>query len=211
MCAIIDANVGPEVFGDDRTPRGRLLYEWLTRGRTGRLVVGGKLLRELRQYGKFKVWLNEAISAGRARRIRDAVVDSETEAIRAGQSCRSNDHHILALARVSGARLLFTNDRYLEKDFKDRSLVPDPRGKIYKDATHSRLLNQHDLCPAPSPDSDERERAGAADVHSGTEFPPALTGRNRGTDGAQKLRGEVTVVARLPHTQAPACSHPQAR
>ena len=23
MCAIIDANVSPEVFGDDRTPRGR--------------------------------------------------------------------------------------------------------------------------------------------------------------------------------------------
>ena len=47
MCAIINANVTSEVFGDDRTPRGQILYEWLTRGKTGRLVVGGKLLREL--------------------------------------------------------------------------------------------------------------------------------------------------------------------
>ena len=151
MCAIIDANVSPEVFGDDRTPRGRLLFEWLTGGRTGRLVVGGKLLRELRQYGKFKVWLREALSAGRARCIRDAVVDAETESIRAGQSCQSNDHHIIALARVSGARLLFTNDRNLEKDFKNQALVPDPRGKIYKDPDHRQLLNQHDLCPSRSP------------------------------------------------------------
>ncbi|MCY4372354.1 MAG: hypothetical protein OXC31_01195 [Spirochaetaceae bacterium] len=152
MCAIIDANVSPEVFGDDRTPRGKILYDWLTRGRAGRLVVGGELLRELSQYRKFKAWLGEAISAGRARRIRDTVVDSETEAIRAGQSCRSNDHHILALARVSGARLLFTNDRNLEQDFKNRSLVPDPRGKIYKTPDHHHLLEQQDLCPMRSHD-----------------------------------------------------------
>lgn len=78
------------------------------------------------------MWLAAAIPAGRARRIRDAVVDKETESIRAGENCRSNDFHVIALARVSGARLLFTNDRTLEQDFKDRSLVPDPRGKIYK-------------------------------------------------------------------------------
>ena len=71
MCAIIDANVSPEVFGDDRTPRGKILYTWLTR---------------------------------------------------------------------------------LEKDFKNRSLIPDPRGKIYKAPDHRQLLNQHDLCPSRSPD-----------------------------------------------------------
>ena len=152
MCAIIDANVSPEVFGDGRTPRGKILYEWLTSGRTGRLVVGGKLLRELSQYGKFKAWLSAAIPAGRARIIRDAVVDAETESIRAGEICQSNDHHVIALARVSGARLLFTNDRTLEKDFRNRSLVLDPRGKIYKYPDHSHLLNQHDLCPSRSLD-----------------------------------------------------------
>lgn len=156
MCAIIDANVSPEVFGDDRTARGKILYDWLTRGRTGRLVVGGKLLRELRQYGKFKLWLSEAISAGRARRIRDAVVDAETESIRAGQSCQSNDHHIIALARVSGARVLFTNDQTLERDFKNRALVPEPRGKIYKAPDHRRLLDQQDLCPSRSHDEVRR-------------------------------------------------------
>ena len=99
MCAIIDASVSAEVFGDDRTARGKILYDWLTRGQAGRLVVGCKLLRELSQYRKFNAWLSEATLAGRARRIRDTVVDSETAAIRAGQSCRSDDHHILALAR----------------------------------------------------------------------------------------------------------------
>lgn len=56
MCAIIDANVCAEVFGDGRTPRGQILYEWLTRGRTGRLVVGGKLLRELCGSSTVKAW-----------------------------------------------------------------------------------------------------------------------------------------------------------
>ena len=150
MCAIIDANVMFEVFGDGRTARGQILHEWLTRGRTGRLVVGGKLLRELSQSRAFKMWLAAATPAGRARRIRDAVVDEETESIRAGENCRSNDYHVIALARVSGARLLFTNDRTLEQDFKDRSLVSDPRGKIYKTPDHGHLLDQQDLCPMRS-------------------------------------------------------------
>ena len=149
MCAIVDANVIPEVFGDHRPERGRILYEWLTRGRNGRLVVGGKLLHELSEYSRFRAWLSQAVLSGRARRIRDDLVDEETEVIRSTASFRSNDYHVIALARLSGARLLFTNDRDLEQDFKDRSLVPSPRGRIYKSHDHRSLLHQTDLCPSP--------------------------------------------------------------
>ena len=47
------------------------------------------------------------------------------------QVCRSNDAHIIELAQISGARLLYSNDRDLTDDFRDRGLVPNPRGRVY--------------------------------------------------------------------------------
>lgn len=46
MCAIVDANVAHEVFGDSPPPAAEKFFEWLERG-SRRLVVGGKLLKEL--------------------------------------------------------------------------------------------------------------------------------------------------------------------
>ena len=38
---------------------------------------------------------------------------------------RSNDLHILALARTSNATLLFSNDKKLHDDFRNRKLLPN--------------------------------------------------------------------------------------
>ena len=40
MCAIVDANVCGEVFGENRNEASRYFFEWLTNGQ-GRLVMGG--------------------------------------------------------------------------------------------------------------------------------------------------------------------------
>lgn len=53
---------------------------------------------------------------------------------------RSNDPHILALARASGARLLYTADKDLIADFKNPRIVSRPRGKVYSGAANARLL-----------------------------------------------------------------------
>ena len=65
----------------------------------------------------------------------------------------SDDEHVLALALVSGARLLYTNDAALISDFKNRTIVATPRGKIYTTAendnvtaAHLRLLADRNLC-----------------------------------------------------------------
>lgn len=56
MCAIVDANVGSEVFGADPPPAGEGFFAWLNKGR-GRLVCGGKLLRELEESSQgFREW-----------------------------------------------------------------------------------------------------------------------------------------------------------
>jgi hypothetical protein len=57
--------------------------------------------------------------------------------------CESDDQHLLALARVAGARTLCTEDKPLMSDFKNASIIAAPRGRIYRDESHVSLL-QHD-------------------------------------------------------------------
>ena len=52
----------------------------------------------------------------------------------------SDDPHVLALARVSGARLLYTKDNALIRDFKDKKFIDQPRGKVYTRKTNEDLL-----------------------------------------------------------------------
>lgn len=154
MCAIVDANVRDEVFGDNPTGAGKFFREWLAKPNGGGLVVGGtKLQRELGSNSSFIRVLNERLQAGRARRIPNEIVDDEESELRAQDICRSDDEHVLALARVSGARLLFTNDRTLQRDFKDSSIVSGTKGCIYTtgksskvSSTHRNLLRRNDLC-----------------------------------------------------------------
>ena len=154
MCAILDTNVSGEVFGDNKSGAGQFFLDWLTNAKkNGQLVVGGELLRELEGHQKFKDWFQQALLAGRARRIDDQYVNNEAETLRACGICRSNDEHVLALAKVSGARLLYTNDRALQDDFKNTLIVEGVRGRVYTTLqrgdvrrVHRDLLGRNDLC-----------------------------------------------------------------
>ena len=152
MCAIVDANVAYQVFGEDRPPAGKRFFDWLSSPR-GQLVVGGKLRVELGRDERFVLWLKSAIRFGRARSVPDEEVDDRASELRSEGVCTSDDEHVLALALVSGARLLYTNDTALIGDFKNRSIVAAPRGKVYTTAendavtnAHLRLLADRNLC-----------------------------------------------------------------
>ena len=155
MCGIVDANVANEVFGDDRPPAGEHYFDWLASPR-GQLVVGGQLRRELSRDHRFVQWLGVAVRRGRARSVADADVEARTHELRRREICESDDEHVLALALVSGARLLYTNDAALIGDFKNREIVPRPGGKVYTTArnnrvtvAHRRLLSDRTLCRRP--------------------------------------------------------------
>jgi hypothetical protein len=77
---------------------------------------------------------------GSARKIPDSVIDQEEQSLIDGNLCRSNDHHIIAIARISTARLLCTDDGLLMQDFKDPVLISNPRGKIYRRESHADLI-----------------------------------------------------------------------
>lgn len=156
MCAIIDNNVRHEAFGEPevQTAAGKFFIDWVNSGR-GKLVVGGKLYAELAGYRNFNQWFRQALRLGNAISIDDSTVAAETDALASRSICKSNDAHVLALARVSGARLLFTNDQDLQDAFSNREIIRDPRGRVYTTRSHQNisrshrnLLNRADLCAA---------------------------------------------------------------
>ena len=75
-----------------------------------------------------------------------------------GGLVKSDDEHVLALALVSGARLLYTNDSALKSDFSNTEIIADPEGNIYTThegkefrAEHRELLETENLCGEANP------------------------------------------------------------
>ena len=153
MCGIVDANVAHEVFGQNRNEAGKAFYDWLFCG-SGHLVVGGKLHSELARStsGLEKLFQQLGLAGRMTIEDKDEVLGKTEELLRKGL-CRSDDEHVIALAQVSGARLLFTNDGDLQDDFKNYRLIDNPRGKIYTTRINKKfnepkrkLLRQKELC-----------------------------------------------------------------
>ena len=154
MCAILDANVVYEVFGSNRTGAGVAFFNWINTG-TGNLVASGKVLKELNFNSNFRTWWQQATLAGKIRIVNEDNVNRKSEALQNEVSCRSDDLHVIALAQVSGARLLYSKDNNLQQDFKNKTLIDGPRGKVYSTLrdqsftnSHRRLLRRNDLCPS---------------------------------------------------------------
>lgn len=149
MCAIVDANAAHQVFGENRPSAGIEFFNWISYG-TGSLAIGGKLREELDKISSFGDWLNEAIQSGRIILVEDNKVTAEAKDLSKNDLCQSDDEHVIALARLSGARLLFSNDSKLQKDFKDNKLIDQPRGSVYSTlknrdvtSTHKNLLRKN--------------------------------------------------------------------
>ena len=156
MCAILDANLVGEVFKTAPDPAAGQFLSWMY-SRRCRIVIGGRLRYELEQSDAFVEWANDAILDGRLRSEDDAAVDDLTKKLADGDVCQSDDEHVVALATVSGARLLFTRDADLRADFRNDSLVR-PRGRLLplgdsRNARQARqrLFDEPDLCPARRP------------------------------------------------------------
>ena len=159
MCAIIDNSARDEVFGSAPSQRATEFLKWLEDGHT-KVAVGGRLLGELAggngQPGaaSFRQWLRTARMRGLAYEP-EGDVDGQTEYLEAavderGQRlCKSDDPHVLALARAAGARLLFSNDGLLIQDFQNNDILRGPSGKVYPKTDYHRFLNNrhnHHLC-----------------------------------------------------------------
>jgi hypothetical protein len=142
MCVIVDADLAALVFSKPVNADFKPIIDWLTSPRkNGKLVYGGQLAAELdlvKAAGRFVRSLQQA---GRARLIPDN--DIAEEARRVADQCVSNDVHVIALARVSGARILCSRDTNLHTDFTNPVLITKPRGRVYQNIAHRDLLQRY--------------------------------------------------------------------
>jgi predicted nucleic acid-binding protein len=139
---IIDTNVVHEVL----LPSGReqfsdLRAALLTGAKfTVVAIWGGKLREEYLKVAKSRrtfVLLNQS---GRLKREDDGAVSLETKVLEKRGICRSNDQHVLALAKVGKARVLCSLDDLLCGDFTTKAIIDNPRGHIYRNKDHNHLL-----------------------------------------------------------------------
>jgi hypothetical protein len=145
MCVIVDVNVASEVFRATPSERGVPIRDWVING-DGCFVFGGQLADELFRYSAARRFLIELGRQGRAARMPRDKIEAETKRLRAIKCLASDDPHVIALARVSGARVLFSSDTDLHGDFKNSALVANPRGRVYTSKTHRRLLHHDASC-----------------------------------------------------------------
>ena len=155
MCLIVDNSVAGKFFSSREGELYFPVLDWITEG-NGKLVMGGRLWDEYQDVPRGKRILTrraklvlELERQGRARIYSAATIDEEERQVK--DMCQSNDAHIIALARVSGARVLCARDGALEVDFKNLALVSSPDGHIYETAADSEHLHHRHGCPYPPP------------------------------------------------------------
>lgn len=155
MCVIVDSNAAHQIFTDKPSDAGKELFSWISKGKA-RLVTGGRHLYELRGSGKeARILISQTIQSGVARRLCPHRVTEREKKVQQEFQLKSDDPHIIALAQLSGARLLFSNDRDLHLDFRDSRLIHSPYGHIYTTVDdkerrftqeHANLLERENLC-----------------------------------------------------------------
>jgi hypothetical protein len=143
VCIIVDANRAHILFSQPESEAAAPIWDWLKRD--GILVYGGKLAAELGKVTASRRLLVELVRGGRAILEAAEEVDREESLLRVTGHCKSDDQHVVALARISGARVLFTEDRLLMDDFQNPLLLR-PKGKIYRRSSHRRLLAHRRGC-----------------------------------------------------------------
>ncbi len=137
MCLIVDNNVAAIVFVGSGNNYKNVLPNLLS-GKA-KLVYGGKLLDELEGNGKVAGILRMLDQAGRTEKIARNRIDSEILNVKK-MKYESDDEHVLALARVSKARILCSEDKALREDFKNKIIIDNPRGVIYSSSRNDSLF-----------------------------------------------------------------------
>lgn len=150
MCAIVDTSIVGSLLNSDANPAAIGFRTAVDNGIVPLVVGGTKLVCELKNT-RVREWVRELTNAGRLTRVDNTEVDDLAEQLH--KLCKSNDSHIIALAQISGARLLYTNDQDLTDDFGNSNLINNPRGKVYStrvtnqlNPSRKKLLNNRELC-----------------------------------------------------------------
>ncbi len=149
MCIIIDANIIAFFFNEPNHKDNEPVHKWIEEG-DGRLIYGGQLKKELSKVKEARRILAGWKRAGIALDRSGDKLDAQ-ELIVKRMVKKSDDPHVLALALESGARILYTDDKNLMTDFKNRNIIPTPPGKIYRRGKCKPTLEHCPGCPGYTP------------------------------------------------------------
>ena len=138
MCLILDTNK----YGDFLEPKNQDMgpvRNWM-RTRNGKIAYSPteNMEKELSRHNKMREQFERYRETDKLRLVPPNEVE---QAMNSLPDLRSDDPDIIALAQVSGVKLLVSGDVNLHTDFK--RIVG---GKIYQTQAHKRLL-RNDLCP----------------------------------------------------------------
>ena len=140
MCMVLDTSMHGLYLSKDNLDM-KPIRKWLRVA--GRLVYSDheKIKKEMK--GKIIQTFHELIKAGRVKKIPKEDVDKQMKSIQNNKyNLKSNDLHVLALVKASGAKILCTSDSKLQGDFKKLF----KKGHIYKNKNHKHLLHKN-TCP----------------------------------------------------------------
>ena len=148
MCIIVDTNKLGTFLADPPDDDSRPIHRWLKSG-AGSIVYStdGRFAKEI-QGRRAKAKLAGYVQAGRAKHIPGDLFVADERDLEVHPDLRSDDPHVLALARAAGVRLLYTADRNLISDFRDKKFIDGPRGKVYSGAGNASLLTRS-VCASP--------------------------------------------------------------
>ena len=139
MCIIVDTNKLGSFLADPPDDDSGPIRKWLDRG-TGSIVysTGGRFAQEIQHQAKTR--LENYVRAGRAKLIPWCRFAADERYLETRTDLCSDDWHVLALAREASVRLLYTADRNLKIDFKNKNIIDEPRGKVYSGKRNAKLL-----------------------------------------------------------------------
>lgn len=152
MCIVIDMNVLPAVFSETASNHSdfKPVKDWVSTG-PGFAVYGGtQYKKELERAPKYLAFLVELKKSQRLKEIDQRLVDDDQKQVEAIiNDAHCDDAHLIAIFRVSGCRLLCSDDSRADEYIRPKfglingvKLYPRPlkRPSIYRGAAHSGLL-----------------------------------------------------------------------
>ena len=137
MCLILDNNQ----WGDflNKKPDMLPIHNWLDK-QQGKLVYSNhEGFNELS--AKYQKSLKNYKQQGKTRFVPKEKVEEKMKEIKKSHQIKSNDTHILGLAKAESVKALCSKDRNLHEDFKE--II---KGHVYQTKAHEHLLTR-DLCP----------------------------------------------------------------
>ena len=138
---IIDSNMF-STFIDKKNEDAKPIHKCILK-KTLQLVYGGDddSMREIKKHDKMKRELSRLRRLNSAIKVNKGQLEKEKKKLDVSK-LRSNDQHLICIALVRrDSRLLFSKDKNLHQDFKNKYIINNPEGKIYQSKKdHIHLL-----------------------------------------------------------------------